>query len=97
MQSQASVRPQPADDFSFMVQTKQVDVSFMPKLSGDASSESATKERLSIFSTSSGFSRKKQLFSSEELEMQAIQRKRDLKAKEKRKVAEYFNKTKLSQ
>jgi hypothetical protein len=48
--------------------------------------ESYSDQRHSIFSTSSGISTKKVQLSSEELEMQAILKKREQKAQEKRQA-----------
>ena len=84
--SQTSVFGQgaPQEDFSFMGKPpKAMDVSFMPKNIADTSYESSRnqKQRLSLFSTSSGISKKS--LSSEELELQAIMRKREQKLMEK--------------
>jgi len=75
----------PQEDFSFM--GKKMDVSFMPKQIADTSSESdRANQRLSIFSTSSGISTKRLHLTTEELEIQAILRKREQKAQEKRQA-----------
>jgi hypothetical protein len=59
----------------------------MPKQIADTSSESdRANQRLSIFSTSSGISTKRLHLTTEELEIQAILRKREQKAQEKRQA-----------
>lgn len=68
----------------------------MPKQT-DTVSERTENNRLSMFSTSSGISTKKVQLSSEELELQAVLRKREQKAQEKKQAQLFFARMKCKQ